>query len=56
MTTGFVMVPERAAYWLRHATELALYAGIKALPVRVMVNRNAPEPVIAKNESKIGWP
>jgi N-acetylglucosaminyldiphosphoundecaprenol N-acetyl-beta-D-mannosaminyltransferase len=34
-------------HWLKHATELARYAGIESLPVRVMVNRNAPEPVSA---------
>jgi exopolysaccharide biosynthesis WecB/TagA/CpsF family protein len=34
-------------HWLKHATELARYAGLESLPVRVMVNRNAPEPVSA---------
>jgi NDP-sugar pyrophosphorylase family protein len=34
-------------HWLKHATELARYAGLESLPVRVMVNRNAPEPISA---------
>jgi hypothetical protein len=31
-------------HWLRQADELAQYAGIGELPVRVLVNRHAPEP------------
>ncbi len=34
-------------HWLLHGSELARYAGLEKLPVRVMVNRNAPEPVSA---------
>jgi N-acetylglucosaminyldiphosphoundecaprenol N-acetyl-beta-D-mannosaminyltransferase len=34
-------------HWLHQASELARYAGLEKLPVRVMVNRNAPEPVSA---------
>src|SRR5688500_15067636 len=34
-------------HWLTQATELARYAGLEKLPVRVMVNRNAIEPVSA---------
>jgi N-acetylglucosaminyldiphosphoundecaprenol N-acetyl-beta-D-mannosaminyltransferase len=34
-------------HWLLHATELARYIGLEKLPVRVMVNRNTPEPVSA---------
>jgi hypothetical protein len=34
-------------HWLLHATELARYIGTEKLPVRVMVNRNTPEPVSA---------
>ena len=34
-------------HWLLQASELARYAGLEKLPVRVMVNRNAPEPVSA---------
>jgi N-acetylglucosaminyldiphosphoundecaprenol N-acetyl-beta-D-mannosaminyltransferase len=34
-------------HWLLHASELARYAGLEQLPVRVMVNRNAPEPASA---------
>jgi N-acetylglucosaminyldiphosphoundecaprenol N-acetyl-beta-D-mannosaminyltransferase len=31
-------------HWLAHADELARYAGLAQLPVRVLVNRNSPEP------------
>jgi exopolysaccharide biosynthesis WecB/TagA/CpsF family protein len=34
-------------HWLAQAGELARYAGLESLPVRVMVNRNAPEPISA---------
>ena len=34
-------------HWLSHATDLARHAAIEKLPVRVMVNRNAPDPVSA---------
>ena len=34
-------------HWLLHATELSRYIGAERLPVRVMVNRNTPEPVSA---------
>ena len=34
-------------HWLQQAGELARYAGLDNLPVRVMVNRNAPEPISA---------
>jgi hypothetical protein len=34
-------------HWLKHATELARHAELQSLPVRVMVNRNAPEPISA---------
>ena len=34
-------------HWLNHATELAKAAGLEKLPVRVMVDRNSPEPVSA---------
>jgi N-acetylglucosaminyldiphosphoundecaprenol N-acetyl-beta-D-mannosaminyltransferase len=34
-------------HWLLQAAELARHAGLEKLPVRVMVNRNAPEPVSA---------
>jgi N-acetylglucosaminyldiphosphoundecaprenol N-acetyl-beta-D-mannosaminyltransferase len=31
-------------HWLSHVSELAQYAGVESLPVRVLVNRKAPEP------------
>jgi N-acetylglucosaminyldiphosphoundecaprenol N-acetyl-beta-D-mannosaminyltransferase len=31
-------------HWLAHADELSRYAGLSGLPVRVLVNRNSPEP------------
>jgi len=31
-------------HWLSHVTELAQYAGVDSLPVRVLVNRKSPEP------------
>jgi N-acetylglucosaminyldiphosphoundecaprenol N-acetyl-beta-D-mannosaminyltransferase len=31
-------------HWLNHAAEVARWAGLDRLPVRVMVNQNAPEP------------
>jgi hypothetical protein len=34
-------------HWLEHATELAKVAGLEKLPVRVMVDRNSPEPISA---------
>ena len=34
-------------HWLNHATELARLAGLEKLPVRVMVDRNSPEPISA---------
>jgi hypothetical protein len=34
-------------HWLSHAAELARYAGMEQLPVRVMVNGNSPEPISA---------
>ncbi len=34
-------------HWLAHAADLARHAGLARLPVRVMVNRNAPDPVSA---------
>jgi len=34
-------------HWLSHAIELSQYAGVDTLPVRVLVNRKAPEPVSA---------
>jgi hypothetical protein len=34
-------------HWLQQAGEMARYAGLESLPVRVMVNRNAPEPISA---------
>ena len=34
-------------HWLMHSAELAHYAALDALPVRVMVNRNSPEPTTA---------
>jgi hypothetical protein len=34
-------------HWLHQASELARHAGLERLPVRVMVNRSAPEPVSA---------
>jgi hypothetical protein len=34
-------------HWLLGATELARHAGLEKLPVRVMVNRNIPEPISA---------
>jgi N-acetylglucosaminyldiphosphoundecaprenol N-acetyl-beta-D-mannosaminyltransferase len=32
-------------HWMMHAAELAHYAALESLPVRVMVNRNSPEPI-----------
>jgi N-acetylglucosaminyldiphosphoundecaprenol N-acetyl-beta-D-mannosaminyltransferase len=32
-------------HWLSHVAELSQYAGVDALPVRVLVNRKSPEPV-----------
>lgn len=34
-------------HWLGHASEVARWAALSRLPVRVMVNQNAPEPVSA---------
>jgi N-acetylglucosaminyldiphosphoundecaprenol N-acetyl-beta-D-mannosaminyltransferase len=34
-------------HWLHHAAELAKIAGLEKLPVRVMVDRNSPEPISA---------
>jgi N-acetylglucosaminyldiphosphoundecaprenol N-acetyl-beta-D-mannosaminyltransferase len=34
-------------HWLAHAADLARHAGLERLPVRVMVNRNTPEPMSA---------
>jgi N-acetylglucosaminyldiphosphoundecaprenol N-acetyl-beta-D-mannosaminyltransferase len=34
-------------HWLNHASELAKAVGLEKLPVRVMVDRNSPEPVSA---------
>ncbi|MEO6435285.1 MAG: WecB/TagA/CpsF family glycosyltransferase [Tepidisphaeraceae bacterium] len=34
-------------HWLLQATDLARYAGLEKFPVRVLVNRNAPEPISA---------
>jgi N-acetylglucosaminyldiphosphoundecaprenol N-acetyl-beta-D-mannosaminyltransferase len=34
-------------HWLNHATELARAVGLEKLPVRVMVDRNSPEPISA---------
>jgi N-acetylglucosaminyldiphosphoundecaprenol N-acetyl-beta-D-mannosaminyltransferase len=34
-------------HWLMHAAELAHYAALESLPVRVMVNRNAADPISA---------
>jgi N-acetylglucosaminyldiphosphoundecaprenol N-acetyl-beta-D-mannosaminyltransferase len=34
-------------HWLNHAAELARLAGLDKLPVRVMVDRNSPEPISA---------
>src|SRR5207244_4981207 len=34
-------------HWLAHAGDCARHAGLERLPVRVMVNRNTPEPVSA---------
>ena len=34
-------------HWLAHASELAKVAGLEKLPVRVMVDRNSPEPISA---------
>ncbi len=34
-------------HWLNHAAELAHVAGLEKLPVRVMVDRNSPEPISA---------
>jgi len=34
-------------HWLQHAAELSRHAGLPHLPVRVMVNRDAPDPVSA---------
>jgi hypothetical protein len=34
-------------HWLAHADELSRYAGLTGLPVRVLVNRNSPEPTSA---------
>jgi N-acetylglucosaminyldiphosphoundecaprenol N-acetyl-beta-D-mannosaminyltransferase len=34
-------------HWLMQATDLARHAGLEKLPVRVLVNRNAPEPTSA---------
>ena len=34
-------------HWLNHAAELAHVAGLAKLPVRVMVDRNSPEPISA---------
>lgn len=34
-------------HWLSHATALAKVAGLEKLPVRVMVDRNSPEPISA---------
>ncbi|HEX8524680.1 MAG TPA: WecB/TagA/CpsF family glycosyltransferase [Tepidisphaeraceae bacterium] len=34
-------------HWLAHSADLARHAGLERLPVRVMVNRNTPEPVSA---------
>lgn len=31
-------------YWLSHSAELSQYAGVEALPVRIMVNHKSPEP------------
>jgi N-acetylglucosaminyldiphosphoundecaprenol N-acetyl-beta-D-mannosaminyltransferase len=34
-------------HWLNHSTELAKSVGLEKLPVRVMVDRNSPEPISA---------
>jgi N-acetylglucosaminyldiphosphoundecaprenol N-acetyl-beta-D-mannosaminyltransferase len=34
-------------HWLNHSTELARAAGLEKLPVRIMVDRNSPEPISA---------
>ena len=34
-------------HWLAHASALAHHAALQALPVRVLVNRNTPEPISA---------
>lgn len=34
-------------HWLQHAADLARHAGLPNLPVRVMVNRDAPDPISA---------
>ncbi len=34
-------------HWLAHADELSRYAGLAQLPVRVLVNRNSPDPASA---------
>jgi N-acetylglucosaminyldiphosphoundecaprenol N-acetyl-beta-D-mannosaminyltransferase len=34
-------------HWLNHAAELAKVVGLEKLPVRVMVDRNSPEPISA---------
>jgi N-acetylglucosaminyldiphosphoundecaprenol N-acetyl-beta-D-mannosaminyltransferase len=34
-------------HWLNHSSELAKTAGLEKLPVRVMVDRNSPEPISA---------